>query len=215
MNNYSKEQLAEIHKLATDFTKQALENYHPDHMCFTICYPLSLYLENLGYQNTIACGSYNNDNHIKHGTTHFWLQLRDTTIVDPTIGQFNENEFRVYVGQKPDKFRSFNHKFEKWFYDLGTYDAWKNRLLGTYPLNTMPDQEIKNDLDILKLISINLNAATIVNAQPQNNQEHSVIYKEYFDCIFQVIRHYYNTKEWSQVIYPENFNSLFAKALRG
>ena len=83
MKQYSQEQLVEIDMLVTDFTKNTLGDYAPSHMCFTICYPLSLYLQNLGYQNTMVAGRYQNESHPKNGTPHFWLQLNDDLKISP------------------------------------------------------------------------------------------------------------------------------------
>lgn len=216
MNQYTKEQLAEIYKLVTDFTKNTLGDFAPSHMCFTICYPLSLYLENLGYQNTIAAGRYQNESHPKNGTPHFWLQLNDylKIIVDPTIGQFENNQFRVHVGEKPEEFKQLSQQFEELFYN--SYDLWRRKLLGIEIVNPFAEELAKNEIDLVMLLNINLNAATILNSQSQGeNNLHSDIYEKYFDCIFQVIRRYYLKEEWYLIKYKEEFDDLLAKAIFG
>lgn len=212
LNQYTKEQLAEIHKLATDFTKNTLGDYAPSHMCFTICYPLSLYLQNLGYQNTIVAGRYQNESHPKNGTHHFWLQLNDDLkiIVDPTIGQFENDQFCVYVDEKPEEFIQFSLQFEEWFYN--SYDLWREKLLGIEITNPLPEELTKNEIDIVMLLNINLHAATILNSQSQvQNNLHSDIYEKYFDCIFQVIRRYYLKGEWYLINNKEKFDDLLTK----
>ncbi|HJS01284.1 MAG TPA: hypothetical protein VJ780_10145 [Flavobacterium sp.] len=212
MNQYTKEQLAEIHKLATDFTKNTLGDYAPSYMCFTICYPLSLYLQNLGYQNTLVAGHYQNESHIKHGTSHFWLQLNDDLkiIVDPTIGQFENNQFRVHVGEKPEEFKQLSQQFEEWFYN--SYDLWRRKLLGIEITNPFAEELAKNEIDIVMLLNINLHAATILNSQSQSKINlHSDIYEKYFDCIFQVIRRYHLKEEWGLIKYKEGFDDLLVK----
>jgi len=214
MSQYSKEQLLEIHKLATDFTKCILIEYPQDNMCFTVSYPLSLYLENLGYENQIVCGSYQNENSLKNGTPHFWLQLKDKlkTIVDPTIGQFESTHFQVHVGEKPKEYEEIPFEFDEWF--CGVYQRWKDKLLGDENPLYYPEQFNNNSLDIVMLLNINLNAATILYSQSKGyNKAHSVVYDKYFDCIFQIIRNYYGKKEWSQIIFNHSFKDLFAKAL--
>lgn len=215
LDQNTKEQFAEISKLVTDFTKDTLGDYAPSHMCFTICYPLSLYLQNLGYQNTIVVGHYQNESHIKNGTPHFWLQLNDDLkiIVDPTIGQFENNQFCVYVDEKPKEFIPFPYQFEEWFYT--SYDLWKRKLLGIEITNQLPGELTKNDIDIVMLLNINLHAATILNSQNQaENNLHSDIYEKYLDCIFQVIRRYYLKEEWCYIVQKEGFNDLLTRAFR-
>ena len=217
MSEYTKEQLAEINKLATDFTRNILDDFPPNHMCFTVSYPLSLYLENLGYENRIVAGNYQNEKSPKNGLAHFWIQLGDDlqTIIDPTIGQFNENEFRVFIGQKPIEFKESPQDFKEWFYgNFGTYEKWKDKLLGEENPLYYPEQSNRDSLELGILLNINLHAATILNSQTiSNNQVQTDIYEKYFDCIFKIIRNYYGKKEWSQIIYKEGFNDLFAKAL--
>lgn len=216
MNQYTKEQLAEIYKLVTDFTKNTLGDFAPSHMCFTICYPLSLYLQNLGYQNTIAAGQYKNESHIKNGTHHFWLQLNDDLkiIVDPTIGQFENDLFRVHVDEKPKEFIPFPQQFQEWFYgDFGSYDIWRRKLLGIEIANPFAEELAKNKIDLVMLLNINLNAAAILNSQNQvQNNLHSDIYEKYFDCIFQVIRRYYLKEEWYLIDNKKKFDELLTKA---
>lgn len=216
LNQCTKEQLAEIHKLATDFTINTLGDYAPSHMCFTICYPLSLYLQNLGYQNTIVTGRYQNESHPKNGTPHFWLQLNDylKIIVDPTIGQFKNDQFRVYVGEKPEEFIQFSLQFEEWFYN--SYDLWRSKLLGIEIANPFAEELAKNEIDLVMLLNINLNTATILNSQSQvQNNLHSDIYEKYFDCIFQVIRRYYLKEEWYLINNKEKFDDLLVKVNLG
>ena len=216
MSQYSKEQVAEIHKLATDFTKATLREYPQDNMCFTVSYPLSLYLENMGYENQIVCGNYQNENSPKKGTPHFWLQLNDSlkTIVDPTIGQFENYQFLVYVGKKPKEFAEIPYKFDEWF--CGVYQKWKEKLFGYKNPIPHPEQFNNNSLDPVMLLNVNLNAATMLYSQTKgNNKGSSYVYEKYFDCIFQIIRNYYGKKEWSQIIFIDGFNNLFSKALAG
>jgi hypothetical protein len=183
-------------------------------MCFTVSYPLSLYLGNLGYENQIISGSYQNELSPKNGTPHFWLQLYDdlNTIIDPTFSQFENSQFRVLVEEKPEELVAIPFRFEEWF--CGVYQRWKDKLLGEENPLYYPEQSNRDSLDLVMLLNINLNAATLLYLQTKCNSEiHSDVYEKYFDCIFQIIRNYYNRKEWSQIIYNEGFNDLFAKAL--
>ena len=214
MNQFSKEQLLEIHKLVTDFTKSVLGEYSQDNMCFTVRYPLSLYLENLGYENQIVCGNYQNEISPKNGTPHFWLQLNDVskTVIDPTIGQFENSQFRVLVEEKPKELVAITFRFEEWF--CGVYQRWKDKLLGEENPLYYTEQSNRDSLDLVMLLIINLNAATILYSQTKCCCEiHSDVYEKYFECIFQIIRNYYGKKEWSQIIYKEGLNDLIAKGL--
>lgn len=214
MSQYSKEQLLEIHKLTTDFSKSVLGEYSQDNMCFTVSYPLSLYLENFGYENQIVCGNYQNEISLKNGTPHFWLQLNDAskTVIDPTFGQFENNLFRVLVGEKPKEFEEIPFKFDEWF--CGVYQRWKDKLLDNENPLYYPEQFNNKSLDLVMLLNINLNAATILYSQSKGyNKDYSVVYNKYFDCIFQIIRDYYGKKEWSQIIFNDGFNDLFSKVL--
>jgi len=214
MSKYSKEQLLEIRKLATNFTQSTLESNPPDKMCFTVSYPLSLFLGNLGYENQIVSGNYQNELSPKNGTPHFWLQLYDdlNTIIDPTFSQFESSQFRALVDKKAEELKAIPFRFEEWF--CGVYERWKDKLLGEENPLYYPEQSNRDSIDLVMLLNINLNAANILYSQAKNhNQVQTNVYEKYFDCIFQIIRKYYNSKEWSQIIYKEGFNALFAKAL--
>jgi hypothetical protein len=216
MSKYSKEQLDKINNLATDFTKCILREYPQNNMCFTVSYPLSLYLENLGYENQIVCGSYKNELSPKNGTPHFWLQLYDdlNTIIDPTFSQFDNSQFRVIVEEKPKELVAIPFRFEEWFFEV--YQRWKDKLLGVENPFYYPEQSNRDSLDLVMLLTINLNAATILYSRTKEyNKVHSDVYEKYFDCIFIVIREYYGKNEWSQIIFEDGFNDLLDKAIAG
>lgn len=58
------------------------------HMCAAICWPLSPLLQAEGVKNSVREGL------VKFGRglgecNHFWIELEDGTVVDPTADQFN------------------------------------------------------------------------------------------------------------------------------
>lgn len=222
MSRYTEEEIEQIKNLVTEFTTKSLGNTSPKHMCFTICYPLSLFLECKGFKTSIRAGNFID------GTPHFWLSLDDDheTIIDPTIRQFYEDRKdipAVYIGEKLEDYTEDNRTFEEWFEGLGgnagTYEAWMEPLLNTSDVPQQayihyPENSKQNKLDLKILLSVNLNAAIILNAESEKIcHTHSALYKKYFAFIFKVIRKYQHEKEWAKISFVEGFENLIRKAI--
>ena len=65
-------------------------------MCFAVCLPLQGYLSVIGFETTLVEATLKH----KHGKmNHFWLELPDGRILDPTADQFGLEP--VYLGPVP------------------------------------------------------------------------------------------------------------------
>jgi len=91
---------ANLRQIVTEFRNGLLEGKKPAGMCYAVCAPLSTVLSLAGYLNNVVTGYlYNSWNE------HYWIELEDETIIDPTASQFKkpdgENMPDVYIGEKP------------------------------------------------------------------------------------------------------------------
>jgi len=104
---------------ALRFTKRVLGKSKSNSMCFTICYPLSLFLKGRNINCSLKAGLYNSahNNHVHH----FWLACDEINqvIIDPTIRQFHKNESRIYFGPITIKYNEVSFDF------ISTYKEWK------------------------------------------------------------------------------------------
>ncbi len=186
MQQLTEENRLQIENLAKNFTTNTLAEEGPEHMCFTICYPLHLHLINNGFDNSIHGEHY-------YCTTgsglirepHFWLNLEDDkeTIVDPTIRQFVDDAPVVFVGKKSEYYdEDHNYDF------CSTYQVWKYMLLNKHPNSSK--EFVKS------LLSINLKALSILikETEPQRYSTQSE-FKMYFDGIRKALRTYCDEKE--------------------
>jgi hypothetical protein len=167
-----------IKNLAENFTRSTLGETDPEHMCFTICYPLHLHLMNNGFNNSLSGGTYQN-------TSHYWLDLddEDKTIVDPTIRQFNKDAPFLFIGKKPTDYPDdSNYNFDE------PYQCWLDGLLGRRP--GLPEGFVE------KLISINLKALSILitETDPQIFSSH-LQFKMYYDGILKALHKFPFLKE--------------------
>ena len=93
----------EIRRIAHGFRKGVLDGADPACRCFMVSAPLAGYLEACGCRCMLVEGNIDT-------WQHFWIELPDGTIVDPTASQFKKpNGARmphVYIGTKPDWYRS-------------------------------------------------------------------------------------------------------------
>ena len=68
-------------------------------MCFVVCAPLSAYLQFLEVDHELVEGTFRNCH-------HFWLELPDQTVIDPTADQFElgykTKMPKVYIGPRRD-----------------------------------------------------------------------------------------------------------------
>ena len=93
----------QILKIATSFTKGILNKNDPKAMCFKVVYPLLSYLYLYGLYTDLIEGEIETENEIWN---HFWLELPDGRILDPTASQFKtpdgEEMPKIYLGEKPE-----------------------------------------------------------------------------------------------------------------
>lgn len=97
--------MSEMNRLKSNvlsFRKGILGKKSSHKMCFAVCAPLQGFLELMGYQVELVEGEYQN-------TNHYWLQLPDGNIIDPTADQFQtptgEPMPKVYIGKKPEWYK--------------------------------------------------------------------------------------------------------------
>lgn len=95
----------EIKKISEGFTKGALGSRDSLNMCWVVCLPLQGYLSFCGCETKVIEGNIEINNENYH---HYWLQMQDGRIIDPTANQFNELGVKmpkVYFGNKPDNYK--------------------------------------------------------------------------------------------------------------
>lgn len=93
----------ELIRTVTGFRSGILGGRKPNRMCFAVCAPLHSYLSGLGFKTSLIEGI------VEHGdqeTDHYWIELPDGRIIDPTASQFNDpstgNQMPdVYIGPVP------------------------------------------------------------------------------------------------------------------
>ena len=103
----------EILEFAKDFREGILDGDSSEMMCFAVCAPLETLLNMYGVDCELIEGSVGNCN-------HYWLELSDGRILDPTADQFNNLDRRfpeVYLGAKPAGW-SLNLINSDWFFHL-------------------------------------------------------------------------------------------------
>lgn len=86
----------ELKKFALDFRKGILGKRSSTSQCFNICAPLSTLLDMHGVENKVVRGEVG-----EYGN-HYWIELADGRILDPTADQFNvfpnANFPKVFLG---------------------------------------------------------------------------------------------------------------------
>jgi hypothetical protein len=94
---------ATLKKIVADFRKGILDGRDSKYMCFAVCAPLQGYLSMIGYKSRLVQGEIKPSVDIL--TNHYWLELPDGRIVDPTADQFSTPERpmpQVYIGKLPE-----------------------------------------------------------------------------------------------------------------
>lgn len=98
-------EIKELKKIVTGFTKGLLGKGSATSKCYMVCFPLQAYLTFIGVETELINGEVNSE---KHTWGHFWLRLKDGTIIDPTCDQFNiEGGLKmpkIYIGKLPDAY---------------------------------------------------------------------------------------------------------------
>lgn len=95
---------SEIKKAAQGFTRGILYDRESLNMCWVVCLPLQGYLSFCGVETKVIEGNIKINNEDYH---HYWIQLQDGRIIDPTANQFNElgqKMPKVYFGNMPDNY---------------------------------------------------------------------------------------------------------------
>ncbi len=103
----------ELKILVQTLTSVPIWNENPKGFCFSSSFALSIYLNALGYQNSIAEGTFN--------VKHFWLTIEgdDNIIVDATIRQFDWKQDPIYIGKIEEneitkQYKINNSSFNDW-----------------------------------------------------------------------------------------------------
>lgn len=103
MTSLTDQQRQKLRKIVSSFTMGLLNGTNPKGMCLVVCYPLSGYLSMCGYMNKIVRGDIEIEEEI---SDHYWIELEDDLIVDPTASQFiapdKKRMIEIYIGKKPD-----------------------------------------------------------------------------------------------------------------
>lgn len=58
--------------------------------CFVVCAPLTAYLNVIGHEASLVEGTVS-------GNHHYWIELADGSIIDPTADQFVENKKKNFA----------------------------------------------------------------------------------------------------------------------
>ncbi len=88
----------ELLSIASGFRKGVLDKRISTGWCYAISASLIGYLEFCGYQCELVKG-YVGD----YG--HYWIDLLDGRILDPTADQFGDSMPKVYIGIKPQNYK--------------------------------------------------------------------------------------------------------------
>jgi hypothetical protein len=88
-----------LRRIVGEFRRGMLGKGSSALMCFAVCAPLQSLLEMAGYPTELIEGEVEN-------TEHYWLQLPDGRIVDPTADQLTAPDGsampKVFIGEKPE-----------------------------------------------------------------------------------------------------------------
>jgi len=99
----------QILKIATQFTKGILQKRDSKLMCFMVTAPLQGFLSLCGVETELIEGEIESAKEI---CNHFWLELSDKRILDPTANQLKtpdgEEMPKIYLGEKPEWYNLIN-----------------------------------------------------------------------------------------------------------
>lgn len=106
-------------KFVTSFRKGLIGKATPTKRCFMVCSPLATILPNFGITCSLKEGELllpNNQGELEC-YAHYWIELSDGRIIDPTASQFcnpesGEKMPDVYFGERP-----------KWYSDVDSKAA--------------------------------------------------------------------------------------------
>lgn len=96
----------QILKMVSDFKNGLLSKRNSDNMCYAVCAPLQAFLELSGIECYLVEGSVDLKD-CSYG--HYWIELEDGRIIDPTADQFNKHGTTpkfpsVYIGELPAQY---------------------------------------------------------------------------------------------------------------
>lgn len=78
------------------------QQHEAQRMCFVVCAPLESFLSVVyGIETRLIEGAIGDSN-------HFWLELADGSILDPTADQFNHGKVKmpsIYIGPRPKHYK--------------------------------------------------------------------------------------------------------------
>ncbi|WP_461791551.1 hypothetical protein [Pedobacter sp.] len=141
--------LNDIEHLTEDFTKQILGETDYKEMCYTVCYPLQIYLEIKQIKCSLEGGQYQLYPATEGLRDHFWLSLLDYPgmVVDPTVKQFGPNALKGNVFPITSSY--LPHQDIDW---PSIQKAWCSPLIN----------QSTTGVDIRKYVPVNLKAAEFV-----------------------------------------------------
>lgn len=94
-----------LKKLVVGFTK-GVSAGTVESKCFMVCFPLQSFLSLCGVNTKLIKGKVVGE---KFVWGHYWLELSDGRIIDPTCDQFNiEGGLampKIYIGEKPKEYK--------------------------------------------------------------------------------------------------------------
>lgn len=89
-------------QIARDFSGGILDNGETKSMCYVVTTPLQGYLSMCGIETRLIEGEISTTEGLWN---HFWLELSDGRILDPTASQFitpkGEKMPKIYLGERP------------------------------------------------------------------------------------------------------------------
>lgn len=89
-------------RIATDWRRGILQGRSSARMCYAVCAPLEGYLRAV---HGISAELVEGEIQIEDVAQHFWLELADGRILDPTADQFTKPDGapmpEVYIGERP------------------------------------------------------------------------------------------------------------------
>lgn len=212
MKQLTENEKRRIKKLTEGFISAVLKDDNPRYMCFNVCYPLSLHLENNGIESSIKSCWFNGKE------PHYFLTLGDEeeTIIDPTIRQFENNMPGVYIGKKTENYGKhggddFDGIYKLWLYPL-LHDGWD-----TEPFPELIKAE-RHRSDIRLILKIGIRSATFLSTEieqlgPKKQIGASKIREKYFEAIYRAVITYSDRiEEFIEPILQKDFFNLLIKA---
>lgn len=202
----------EVKEICEVFTTTVLKKTDRQGMCFTLSYTLGLHLEILNVEAKIVLGTYKEQG-------HYWLELEDGTIVDPTIQQFEPDFLGVYF----DAVKNENFKSNKTpFRENQVLETWRERLMNDgkreNPPQKLPNDPPEKEFDIENLLRVNLMAASIIygGIVKKNNSQKALHLERYLTQIKEIL-----TENWIKnktilenlkIELPSEYSILLAEA---